>query len=257
MCARSLIGKLGRVMSYRNEQHRLAAFEERMKVARDTAAHNPLGLLSLVRLIGRRLQADTIAQVVELAPHARRSSPDFDSLFFNSLIPITPDGKRFDDLVRQEDGPFYQLHLGRDLILPEPWHKDRISKALANIGSGKKCGPWAAERNHCVELYLPFGLVLVNGGNHSLTAGIVNGEGSVVNGYTLDMRPIYNYIRYDGISYVRIADGSEIKRHPDPDIGSIFEIGRILLEHGVAFDGTPAKKEDRDIQEERDERTTN
>lgn len=68
------------------------------------------------------------------------------------------------------------------------------------------------------------------------------------NSYTLDMRPVYDYIRYDGISYVRVSDGSEIKKHPNPDVGTIFEIGRLMIEHGVCFDGASAPKNSSDAQ---------
>lgn len=252
MSVRSLLGKFPRLMFNRNEQHRLSAFEERMTVAREIAAINPQSLPSLVRLIGRRLQADAIAQVVELAPHVQRSHPQFADLFFDPFLPITADGKPLDDLIHQSDGPLFHLHLGRDLIVPGPWNRDRTVQALAHIGTGKRCGPWTAEWNHRVVLYLPIGLALVYGGNHSLTAGIANGEGTVINRATLDMGAVYDHVRYNGISYRRMFDDSEIKRYPNSDAGTIFEIGRLMLEHGVFFDGTPATKAAGSAQEARD-----
>lgn len=221
-----------------------AKFEEQMALARDILETNPAALPSLIRLIGRRVQAEELCSVIDHPPHKRGPDADFKTLFFHESTHLSDDGLTFYKLVKQQDGPYYRLNLGRDLILPWPWHKQRIVDSLSFIGFGKRCGPWRAARNHRVQIVLPIGVGLVYGGNHSLAAGIVNGEGEVINTHSIDITPLYSYIRYDGTAFRRIGNGQIIKECPNSDMGAIFEIGRLMAENGISFDGELVNKSD-------------
>ncbi|USR37602.1 hypothetical protein L1F06_012935 [Ectopseudomonas hydrolytica] len=116
--------------------------------------------------------------------------------------------------------------------------------AIANIGHARRMGQWRADFNHQVELLLPFGLALVHGGNHSLAAGIANAEGSVVTRTVTDLSPLYAHVRYDGMSMVRTHDACRLWEPVDEELGILFEIGRLMVEHGVRYDAQVAVEED-------------
>lgn len=87
-------------------------------------------------------------------------------------------------------------------------------------------GDWRAGINHRVELLLPFGLAQVRGGNQSLT--------------------------YDGLSMVRRYDGCALWEVVDEELGVLFEIGRLMLEHGVRYDAPIA--EDTEVEGDENDR---
>jgi hypothetical protein len=66
--------------------------------------------------------------------HARPGDVDIEALFFNEFISLNDNGDSLSTLIKQVDGPNYSLDLGRDLVLPWAWHKDRIVDSLALIG---------------------------------------------------------------------------------------------------------------------------
>lgn len=78
------------------------------------------------------------------------------------------------------------------------------------------------------------GIVWVSNGNHSITAGIIRGEGKLRVGTIRDIRPVYQHVRYDGEHFHRSHDGSVIEPVRDPEFAAIFEVGRFMLKHSVA-----------------------
>ncbi|WP_230589717.1 DUF6710 family protein, partial [Pseudomonas chlororaphis] len=82
----------------------------------------------------------------------------------------------------------------------------------------------------------PFGIALVTGGNHSITAGIVNGEGVVETSQVDDLSSLYDYVHYDGNSFIRTHDGQKLGTPRDEEPGMLFEIGRLMNQLGVRYD---------------------
>lgn len=123
--------------------------------------------------------------------------------------------------------------MATDLILPWPWARDRLAGALCNIGTGRPWGPWRADENHSLLLWLPLGIAWVNGGNHSLAAGIARGEGRVTAEETWDMRAVYDHVACDGRRFARRHDGAYLGLVRDPFAAALFEIGRRMVDHGV------------------------
>lgn len=237
--------------SWLQNKEKRRIFEERMTMAKTLLALQPNSLPSYVRLLGRRFQADEMLKVIDYPDHQRQGRIEFEALFFSEYVRINDHGDSVDKLLSQDAGPYYHLDLGRDLLLPWPWNKQRISNCLAKIGRGKQCGDWRAELNHRVQLLLPVGIGIVYGGNHSLATGIVNGEGMVVNAHSVDLTPLYPHVYFDGVSYRRTADKRVVQAAANAEMGAIFEIGRLMVEHNIKFDGMPASEEDLHSQERR------
>jgi len=200
-------GKIFRKSGENGTSIRKRRFENVIERAGKISKFDALGLSSLVRLVSMPLQACAMLSVVYQSRHEVRGIFRLENMFGSLHVQITPDGKTISDLISIKPER-YRLNLGRDPILAVPWHEDRFINALAHIGYARKSGKWIEEpTNHIVNLLLPFGVALVGGGNHSLTAGIANSEGAVVTGEVIE-----------------------------EEFGILFEIGRLMVEHGACYD---------------------
>ncbi|MGK8436765.1 DUF6710 family protein [Ectopseudomonas hydrolytica] len=230
---------LGRVFRQRLAEQtalRRERFEQVMALARKVAADDPLGLPSMARLVAAPLQARAMTSAAFRCAHGARGAYDLHDFFGSPFARVTSAGETVDDLVDHSAPERYRLRLGRDPVLVVPWTRSRLVNAIAHIGHARRMGDWRADINHRVELLLPFGLALVHGGNHSLTAGIANAEGTVVTEAVTDLSPLYAHLRYDGLSFVRRHDGTPLWDVIDEELGVLFEIGRLMLERGVRYD---------------------
>lgn len=86
-------------------------------------------------------------------------------------------------------------------------------------------------------------LAEVRGGNHSIVAGILSNTGKVPAAYTVDLSPLYErlakpqlWIDFRGdFVYWDVDGGVDGVNVADWRLGLLFEIGRLLYQHG--FDG--------------------
>lgn len=187
----------------KGKSERQARFKSVLELAHDISQRDPGGLTSLVRLVARPLQARGISSAAFSAEHEALDAYTFSTLFFNDSLVVTPDGRRAHELIGHPDTR-YGLRLAIDPILPVPWLRPRIESALATIGFGRSQGDWSYDAsNHFATLVLPFGIALVTGGNHSITARIVNGEGVIESTQIDDVSHLYDHVHYDGSSFGR------------------------------------------------------
>jgi hypothetical protein len=126
------------------------------------------------------------------------------------------------------------LDLSKDLILPWPWNLQRYH-TLAYIGS-EVGRPWEEDRlNHSVAYYHPLDIGIVNGGDHSIAAGIIKGEGKLNARDIYDLTSLYDLFSWDGDCFVH-----QNVRYPiqDFDMAAIVELGRLLAQaKNKHFDG--------------------
>jgi len=96
-------------------------------------------------------------------------------------------------------------------VLPWSWKKLRLVTCIAQIGEGRPRGQWHQyQNNHYVDLWLSMGVAWVYGGNHSISAGIIQGKGEIIPRYVYDISDVYDYVYCDGVNYYRKEDGSII-----------------------------------------------
>lgn len=207
-------------------------FENILEIARLMARQDPKSLPLLLRLFGRAAQTRAMANVVR----EREDDPsDYDeAVFFDHGARLTKSGRRLNDLKREVAAP-RAINLARDLIFPWPWYAGRIINCFCKLRPGGEWGAWRQDRNHCVELWLPIGITWVHGGNHSITAGVLNGEGEIWPEITYDISKIYRNVTCDGVKYYRRFDGQTIGLVPDFEMAAVFEIGRLITKHKVPF----------------------
>ena len=212
-------------------------FQQLMETAAEIASRNPRGLPHLIGAILRPLQSDYLLAVAE---YGALDHGGINSLaFFGPAISrrlYTPDGMKFRG--EKRDPRSYRLALARDPVLPWPWKHDRFVTAVATIGSDKEfenpsglCrwqGAWRQDDNHDVDLWLPWRIGFVTRGNHSIAAGILAGEGSLVPDTVYDMGFLLDEVRCDGHFYRCTKTGKILAPMHDARVGAVFEIGRYL-----------------------------
>ncbi len=208
-------------------------FANILDLARIMARRDAQALPLLIRLLGRAAQIRAMGRVVR---EKKMESYDYDSdhALFHYGAELTRNGQRLDDLKREVPAP-RSLNLASDLIFPWPWNAGRIINAFSNLRPGGEWGRWQQDLNHSIELWLPIGIGWVHGGNHSITAGILNGEGEIQPEITYDISRVYKHVTCDGIKYYRKYDGKAIGVVPDFEMAAVFEIGRLIMKHKVPF----------------------
>ncbi|WP_210558278.1 MULTISPECIES: DUF6710 family protein [unclassified Pseudomonas] len=220
------------------EPEQLACFEHLLKTAKLIAETNPRGLVDLIRAILRPLQSEHLLGVAERGQDAVPTIGSFK--FFGEAVRdlmFHPDGMNLRGV--RLDSKTFSLKLSRDIVLPWAWDFGRYVDALATIGSGKAVdagnqwnrgyqGPWSQDENHQVELWLPWGIGFVNGGNHSITAGILAGEGEIAPEYVFDMGFLFDELHCDGRYFLDASTGDQVAPVEDARKAAVFEIGRIM-----------------------------
>ena len=242
---------LARTLRGRREEERRLRFDQVAQAIEELASADRYALPAMVRLIAQPLQSAFVGEVLRWPAHQCNLDNDLDRLFFRESLAITSDGRSLFDLRRSVDEVScaaskqrFWLQLGRDAVIPAPWHRGRLVDCLSSIGRARENGGWEADQNHRVALLVPFGLGVVHGGNHSIATGICNGEGRLISIETLDFTPAYDHVRYDGLAFRRICDGEVLSQPKFEEPGMLFELGRKMNELGVAYDAQIASAED-------------
>lgn len=209
-------------------------FQSILQIARTLARQDPKALPQLARMIGRSSQARVMTRVLR-QPKQSIEDCDGDSMLFDTQVPLTKDGRCLDDLRREVPSPRH-LFPGVDLLLPWPWSRGRAIKSLKNLRPGGAWGSWRQDANHWVELWLPLGIGWVQGGNHSITAGIVQAKGRIKPRTTYDVSEVYKHVVCDGLHFKRTYDNSIIGPVVDLEIAAVFEIGRLISKRTGVLD---------------------
>ncbi|MCY1168782.1 hypothetical protein D9M73_87870 [compost metagenome] len=203
-------------------------FDQIMGIAKSIAKKSPGALRELVRALLLPLQAEHMVAVAEQVQHDAPAEIRYWDFFFRIE-------NSSDYYLRST--PREVLTLGRDVLLPTVWNRSRYFNALALIGTGKSLGPWSQdEDNHSVSLLLPWRIGFVNGGNHSITAGILMSEGEVVASEVFDMTALLQRVRCDGKTYREIDTNRVLGEVTDARRAAVFEIGRLMLNAGLPAD---------------------
>lgn len=220
---------LSRVRQLFSSSHSVAheQFVNIMSMAQAVADNNPSGLHSFVRALLLPIQAEQMLAVSERRLHEAPQALDWNSFFFE-IFPVAT----LDELYRR-DKPVVSVNLARDIVLTTPWHRSRYESALANIGEGKPCGSWRPDDNHGLALCWPWKVAFVLGGNHSIAAGILAGEGELTATDVYDLAPVLDRVYCDGNEY-RTASGHFIASVDDPRKAAVYEIGRLMIKHGLS-----------------------
>jgi hypothetical protein len=214
----------------------LVPYQNLLKTANSIANINPKGLPDLVSGILRPYQLESILAVAEYGTDAI-ANITAESIFGKFIQEyVTYDALKENEIADTE----FFLHLAKHLVFPWPWKYERYVNALATIGSKKhtpnKIFPWIRDTawrqdsNHYVTLWLPWGLGFVDGGNHSIAAGILAGEGTIKPRHVYDMQFLLQLIHNDGLYWYETKTKKKLSPVENYRVAAVFEIGRIMLE---------------------------
>ena len=211
-----------------------AVFRTLMFTAEQIAKSNAAALPSLVAAILRPEQSELILGVAEHGQDAKADVHGY-NFFCDDFRNFFPEDRR-KPVERPRDE--YPLVLGRDPILPCPWHDSRFIAAMSFIGTGKldqaaaerkRCGgPWRQDENHRVILWLPWRIGFVIGGNHSVAVGILAGEGTVIPDRVDDVSCLLDLMECDGTHFRDRHTKALIAPVTNVRHAAVFEIGRLI-----------------------------
>jgi len=185
---------------------------------------NDHAIRNLIVTLGKPIQSDFILGVCEEGQDARPNLTPSE-FFFDDIVY----SYSYEDLKATEQSKHdFPLSLTDDLVLPWPWSYNRYIDAVNNY-STKQGKPWQQDTgNHYVSLWLPWRIGFVEGGNHSITAGIMAREGQLIPEHVYDMSFLFDRIRTDGLDwYLNEKKIQPVKRY---QTAAIFELGRKLTE---------------------------
>lgn len=181
-------------------------------------------LPDLIRAIVRPIQSDLLLAVAEEGTDSRPNMTP-QEFFFDKLIQVQFSEKMKEGELNSDD---YPLSLASDMVLPWPWNLPRYIDSVSYIGIHKGM-PWKQDNlNHYIDLWLPWRIGFVHSGNHSITAGILAGEGTVIPEHVYDMSYLFALIRTDGIHW--FVNGQKAESVKSWRSAAVFEIGRLLVE---------------------------
>lgn len=202
-------------------------------------------IFDFIRILGRGVQSDYMKYLMYYdcedgshdVPNLDWSSVGFD--IRENFVGDNGELIKFYDL-KKEVKCIKKLNLSTDLILPWPWNKPRLVNTITKIGKGRAWGKWQQDYiNHDVEVWLPIGIAWVNGGNHSITVGIIQG-GELAPEHYYDISEVYNHMKCDGKNFIRTKTNLIINNEilcpvTNIEFAAIFVTGRLLVEREISF----------------------
>ena len=219
-------------------------FDGAIFMAQKIAENNPDDIKCLMRTFGRKIQYEYFGNFfchVGIERYFNESTRDLRKLTPEKLF-IDPHDDDFNSVYK---GWFYDViqgqgvvidssitaDLSKDIVLPWPWKSNRMIDCLHYIGEGRKAGAWEYDdTNHRIDYWEEVGVFFVDGGNHSITTGILKGTGKLPTTQKTSMKHMYDHIYCDGNFYYRKLDAESIKLVPVRclDFAILYEIGRIV-----------------------------
>ena len=185
----------------------------------------------MIVAILRPLQSEQILSVAERVDNTARSEITTARFFSESFYFSLFDG--VDCVARSAEQ--YRLRLNKHMVLPTTWGKYSFVSTVAAIGTGKRQFCWRQDPNHRVTLLLPWGIGVVEGGNHSIAAGILAGEGELTPTAVFDFSLALARYHCDGVKIIETATGQTVGEMHDERFAAVFEIGRLMLPYGEAL----------------------
>lgn len=213
-----------------------SVIEKHESLKKDLPVYKPLKhpVFEVIKILGRKIQSDYIArQLVE--GYVSVLDPFSPPFMFPAGTILTPEGKTYLELIKKVNVN-RKADLRVDAVIPWPWHSQRLVDSIINIGPGRRWESWKEDKkNHYLELWLPFGLFWVHGGNHSISVGILQGTGTITAKSVYDVSNIYNYVYSDGENFYRKFDNTIISEVENMELAAIFEIGRLMAKHSISY----------------------
>lgn len=205
-------------------------------------AGNIEGLKDLIKLVMRPLQAKTMLRPYTSDDHKGGTDLYWQTeLGISCYIPVKVDDRFVDDRLFStwcwsddcmiSDKDLYpQLDLSTDIVLPTPWHPDRLLRNIGAIGEHRRWGPFKQDfSNHFVAYQYPLMIAWVNGGNHSIMQGIIGGRGYLIPDEVHDISLLINAVEFNGRHWYSRITGHQLGAPRHQEFGWCWEIARRIM----------------------------
>ncbi|PIT14051.1 DUF6710 family protein [Snodgrassella alvi] len=184
-------------------------------------------LHDLIKIIMRPIQAEHIRNAYLNSPHCAITEIKFPMDFFG-FFPTDQEIKS-KNLSHEDSLEKYSLKLSSDIVLPTCWHPSSLICNLGSIGhQARPGGEFTQSGNHSVVLILPMMIGIVTGGNHSITQGILTGNGEISPSDLIDLSDELNKIYFNGKHWISSTTNQIIGSPRYPEFGWIWEIAKLL-----------------------------
>lgn len=195
----------------------------------DTAeSHGPRALAGLTQALARIVQAEILQGLLFDAREHRAPANCPETLLWDTTIPLRADGSAMKDLLSHETGEI-SLDLAHSAIIPQPWERWRLARALQNLGPTGKHGNWRQTDNTHAVVWQPWPIAWIDNGNHSAMAAILTHGGSLEISESLNARELLLAVYSDGENWIRVDNGEPFEPVRSLAMAGIFEIGRRLV----------------------------
>lgn len=191
-------------------------------------SHGEEALKGLALALSRLIQAEVMADVFTDARHGPRFDSSKDGLLWDQQLPINASGQTMESILDPHPD-WLPVNLRNSIVFASPWEPWRMCRAMQEIGAGKKLGEWRQDKpNHQLEAWLPLPIVWVMNGNHSVTTGILHGEGEACVDRVFDASNLFKSVFSDGLNWRRSDNGEVLAEVASLPMAGIFEVARIL-----------------------------
>lgn len=189
----------------------------------DTAElHGKEALRGLALAFGKIIQGDALKKLLTDARWESRVL-NSEALLWDEPINIAGEKNMLDLLAPTQS--LRDVTFSESIVLASPWERWRLCRALETIANKV----WKQDDNHQVELWLPWPILWVTNGNHSVTAGMIYGKGQLKDINCYDATPLLSSVITDGNHWFRATDNTVVGPVCSIEMAAIFEIGRRLI----------------------------
>lgn len=219
--------KFNNIMKFANEI--LHEYDQRVIGNGKESSNHPI--FNLIRLLGKDMQYKLMTELI-----VKGNEPEVDErkILFDLFDERIGVGVKNFDLFKKVSFD-KKIELRKEVVLPWPWNRERLLSSMCNYGSELFCEKWEEDcGNHSIELWLPLGICWVRGGNHSITTGILQGEGSITP-TVYDISDYYKKVYCDGEYYRLNANKMKLSKVKNVEFAAIYEIGRLIKDKNIVF----------------------
>ena len=185
-----------------------------------------LKLDDLRKVFLRKIQADQIA-LSYMSPIHSAPPEIFNFQLFGPALGKLVSEKKPETVAMKQT-----LDLAQTGILPTPWHPISMIANIGIYGLGYGRRPWLQQQGNHKILWCPtFGIGIVHGGNHSLTAAVITNELTHLNiKESCDLSKMFDFYYFDGRAY-KEKGSSKFSSIPEiSEFGIVFELSRKIHE---------------------------
>ncbi|MHB8292005.1 MAG: DUF6710 family protein [bacterium] len=230
----NIYNKLSKKNTIKNSNRK--EFENIMDFANKMAEKNKYALIDIVKLLLVPLQYKLITEPIIKDAHGVDDNNYVSNFFWNDdEIHLWENMRNKDNKIEVKDkNNKFILDLKKNIIISTPWNKKSLLDLLSSVGIGKNKISWKMDDiNHRVEIWLPWGISVVRGGNHSIAVGIVSGDGQLEPYVIYNMNNIFEIVKCDGENYIDIKTNKIIAPVTNINIAGVFEIGRLMANNNI------------------------